>query len=300
VRYRVTHRTEYSYPRTIGRGYNEAHLAPRATRYQQVRDHRVDIHPMPAYRSRRTDYFGNGVLHFAIQQPHSLLSVTAISVVELTSPAASITLAEGTPWETAGAIISDDRSNSGLEARQFLLDSPLVETRRALAQYAAPSFPAGRPVPAAVSDLMGRIHADFAYDPTATTISTPLERVFRERRGVCQDFAHLAIACLRSLRLPARYVSGYVETTAPPGQSRLVGADASHAWFAVYDPALGWLDYDPTNNRMPGTQHVTTAWGRDYGDVSPLKGVIFGGSQGQRSEVAVDVEPLDAEEHNRS
>lgn len=291
MRYRVTHRTAYNYPQPIFRGYNEARLAPRETAAQRVHSHAVTISPLPAYRSERTDYFGNRVLHFALQQSHRELVVTAVSDVELVECTSELGL--GSAWEDAVSATRGDLSATGLDAQQYLLDSPLVTARDDIAEYARTSFPAGRPLTEAVRDLMARIHRDFTYDPTATTVSTPLERVFQDRRGVCQDFAHLAIAGLRALGLAARYVSGYLETLPPPGQAKLRGADASHAWFSVYDPWLGWLDYDPTNNVVPMTQHITTAWGRDYGDISPLKGIVFGGGRGQRSTVSVDVERLD-------
>ncbi|MFO7858858.1 MAG: transglutaminase family protein [Ectothiorhodospiraceae bacterium] len=291
MRYRVSHRTDYTYAQSLARGYNEARISPRDTPGQRVIRHDVAIHPQPAYRSTRTDYFGNTVLHFSIQHPHSRLTITAVSEVEL--QAADADGAASMAWEQAVSAVRDDTSASGLEAREYRLASPLVPPLDALVEYAAPSFATGRSVAAAVEDLMARIHVDFTYDPAATTVTTPLDRVFRERRGVCQDFAHLAVGCLRAMGLPARYVSGYLETLPPPGQEKLRGADASHAWFAVYDPLLGWLDFDPTNNVIPMDKHITTAWGRDYGDISPIKGIIFGGGGGQSNEVAVDVERLD-------
>lgn len=292
MRYRITHRTDYSYAQPIIRGYNEARLAPRSTAVQSVHNHGVTIYPAPAYRAERVDFFGNRVLHFAMQHPHSQLTVTAVSEVELLQSAPEPPLGNGMAWEQAATATRSDCSPTGLDARQYLLESPQVPLSDEALAYARGSFAAGRAVTDAVANLMGRIHQDFAYDPTATTVSTPIDRVFRDQRGVCQDFAHLAIACVRSMGIAARYVSGYLETLPPPGQEKLQGADASHAWFAVYDPSLGWIDYDPTNNVVPMDQHITTAWGRDYGDISPLKGVIFGGSGGQRSHVAVDVERL--------
>lgn len=292
MRYRVSHRTDYTYAQSLARGYNEARISPRDTPGQRVIRHDVAIQPQPAYRSTRTDYFGNTVLHFSIQHPHSRLTITAVSEVEL-QPAADAGGGTSIAWEQAVSAVRDDTSAAGLEAREYRLASPLVPPLDALVEYAAPSFTTGRSVAAAVQDLMARIHVDFTYDPAATTVTTPLDRVFRERRGVCQDFAHLAIGCLRAMGLPARYISGYLETLPPPGQEKLRGADASHAWFAVYEPLLGWLDFDPTNNVIPIDKHITTAWGRDYGDISPIKGIIFGGGGGQSNEVAVDVERLD-------
>ena len=178
------------------------------------------------------------------------------------------------------------------ENRQFVLDSPLATTSPELADYAAASFPPGRPLLEAVQDLMERVHHEFTYDPEFSTVTTPLAEVLTRRRGVCQDFAHLSVACLRSLGLAARYVSGYLETLPPPGQSKQPGADESHAWFSVYLPDAGWHDFDPTNNRVPLDQHITTAWGRDYADVTPVKGVIFGGNPDHRPQVSVDMERL--------
>ena len=179
-----------------------------------------------------------------------------------------------------------------LEARQFRLESNFIEFGSGIMEYAAPSFAAGRPLLEAVHDLMQRIHRDFTYDPHFSNIATPLHQVLEHRRGVCQDFAHLAIACLRAQGLAARYVSGYLETLPPPGETKQIGADASHAWFGVYVPYQGWVDFDPTNDQIPADRHITLAWGRDYADVAPLKGVVFGGGQGHHLEVAVDVERL--------
>ena len=192
-------------------------------------------------------------------------------------------------WQQARRRLSEPADAETLDAVQFCLDSPLVRAEAALGEYAAGSFAPGRPLTDAVADLMARIHADFAYDPTATDVTTPPLDVLRRRRGVCQDFAHLAIGCLRSLGLAARYVSGYLETVPPPGQAKLAGADASHAWLQVYLPDVGWQDWDPTNNLQPTDRHVVTAWGRDYGDVPPLKGIIYGGGETHSIEVQVDV-----------
>lgn len=196
------------------------------------------------------------------------------------------------PWETVRDRLRLDRAAEVLDAYQFAFDSPHVALDDDAHAYATASFPPGRPILDGVADLTRRIHAEFAYDPSATTVATPVGDVLRQRRGVCQDFAHLEIACLRTLGLAARYVSGYILTTPPPGAPRLVGADASHAWLAVWVGDEGWIDVDPTNDQLPRDQHVTVAWGRDYGDVSPLRGVVLGGGE-HRMTVAVDVTPLD-------
>jgi transglutaminase-like putative cysteine protease len=292
VKYRITHQTTYSYEQTVTNCHNEAHLVPRNSAHQRCLAYRLDIHPPPSSRSEREDFFGNNAVYYAIDTPHDRLVVTATSEVSLESPAAQLPLGSGTPWQESVRRIHEDLTADNLDARQYLLDSPMAATTAEIKRYAAPIFREQRPVADVVLDLMARIHRDFTYDPGFTTVATPLSEVLQHRRGVCQDFAHLAIACLRSYGLPARYVSGYIETQAPPGQAKLRGADASHAWFAVYDPNAGWLDYDPTNNQVPIDRHITTAWGRDYSDVTPLKGVIYGGGTHHRAEVAVDVVAL--------
>lgn len=291
-RYRVTHRTRYRYSDPVSLCHNEACLLARDTPGQVYQAGRLDIDPAPALLTERRDYFGNRVSYFEIQTPHRALTVTARSTltVEAAPP-----LPDSPPWRQTAAILGDAAGDPGfdLAAREFTLASPLVVLDDpALAAFARPSFPPERPLLEAVADLNRRIYTEFRYDPAFSTVATPLAEVLEHRRGVCQDFAHLLIACLRALGLAARYVSGYLETLPPPGQPKLTGSDASHAWASVYLPGHGWFDFDPTNNQRPDRQYVTTAWGRDYGDVTPLKGVIFGGGRHQL-EVAVDVERLD-------
>lgn len=288
MKYRVVHTTEYSYAQPVSLAHNETHLTPRDVGRQSVLSHRLEIDPAPSAVGRREDFFGNAVTYFALETPHTHLRVTATTELELEAAAGQLHFQSSAPWEDTAARVRTELTRATLEARQYVLESPLVSVSPELERYAAKSFPAGRPLVEAVYDLMHRIHADFAYEPGATTVATPLAQVFEQRRGVCQDFAQLAIACLRAQGLPARYVSGYIETLPPPGQEKLVGSDASHAWFSVYDPDVGWLDFDPTNNQIPMDQHITTAWGRDYGDITPLKGVIFGGGA-HSAKVAVDV-----------
>ncbi len=292
MRYAVTHRTAYRYSGRVALCHNEARLLPRTTPWQVPEASHLAITPAPALQAERYDFFGNRVLYFALQDLHQALEVevkTLVSVLprELPDPAGS------PPWEAAVALLRELPELNAMEARQFALPSPFVAPDAALADYALPSFTPGRPLLEAVLDLNRRIHCEFTYDPQFSTIATPLSEVLRSRRGVCQDFAHLAIACLRALGLAARYVSGYLETIPPPGKPRLVGADASHAWLALFVPGHGWVDLDPTNNCAPDEQHVTLAWGRDYADVAPLKGVMLGGGS-HTLEVAVDVEPLEA------
>jgi transglutaminase-like putative cysteine protease len=289
MKYRLTHVTRYSYQDYVAICQNQAYLAPRDTTTQICRHHRLNVRPTPVIQDVREDYFGNRVCYFAIQSPHQELIVTAISIIDV-NPIA-ISTATSPPWESVRDSLSQFFDSDTLEARMYVLHSPYIEPNPELSAYAHVSFTPGRPLLEAAQDLMARIYHEFTYDPNFTTLVTPLTEVFKHRRGVCQDFAHLMIACLRGLGLPARYVSGYLETLPPPGQTKLQGADASHAWLSVYSPGNGWVDFDPTNNQIPSQQHITTAWGRDYSDVTPLKGVIYGGGNHSLS-VGVDVERL--------
>jgi transglutaminase-like putative cysteine protease len=292
VNYRIVHRTDYHYAEPVDSGYNEARLLPRAVPRQLALSSSLSIDPPPSDYRERLDYFGNRVAGFSIDQPHHALSVTATSEVSIEPRSGRLDLFEGESWEASRERLMQSNDPESLLARDFALDSPLVAVQPGLASYAAGSFARGRSLLQSVHDLMERIHRDFRYDPEFTTLSTPLAQVLEHRRGVCQDFAHLAIGCIRSHGLPARYVSGYIETLPPPGKPRLVGADASHAWFSVFVPGSGWVDFDPTNNQVPETQHITVAWGRDYADVTPLKGIIFGGGM-MTLKVSVDVLNLD-------
>ncbi len=293
MRYRITHRTEYVYAEPVTLCHNEAHLTPRTTPDQRVIWHDVEVEPQPAVFSRRDDFFGNSVVYFAVQSAHPKLVITARSDVERRPYDETKHARSRAPWEDAFACLCDDLTPGAIDARQYVLESPMAKPTAEIAAYAVASFPAGRPLGEAVADLTARIHRDFTYEPGATTIGTPLAEVFEQRHGVCQDFAHLAIACVRSLGLAARYVSGYIQTEPPPGKPRLVGADASHAWFAIYAPDAGWLDFDPTNPTVGFDRHVTTAWGRDYADVTPVKGIMFGGGLEHTATISVDVEPID-------
>ena len=277
--YRVTHQTTYDYSESVSLCQNLAHLAPRKTARQVCRGTTLRIQPEPAILYPRTDYFGNSATFFSVQEPHKQLTVTAHHVAQV-EPAGPLPEPAATPpWEAVRDRLASDRSPETLEAYQFVFDSPYVQAGEELAAYAAPSFLPGRPLLEGVLALTRHIHADFKYDPRATTVATPLREVLSHRRGVCQDFAHLGIACLRSLGLAARYVSGYLATTPAAGKEPLVGADASHAWLSIWCPGPGWIDVDPTNNVVPDLQHILLAWGRDYDDVSPTKGVILGGGK---------------------
>ena len=290
--YRIVHRTTYKYKYPVSVGNHVACLKPRALPQHQLAQSELRIQPRPATRTERVDFFGNRLCFFTIQEPHRELVVEARSKVIMegkATPWPPLTI----PWEEAARLVPNDHSPAGLEAYQFGFESPRVRVRPEFASYALQSFTPWRPMPEALLDLTARIHKDFRFDSKATSVRTPTEEVFKKRRGVCQDFAHLQIACLRSLNLAARYVSGYLRTYPPPGQPRLVGADVSHAWVSAYCPGIGWLDVDPTNNIVPSNGHVTLAWGRDYGDVSPLRGLILGGGA-HTLKVAVDMEPLDS------
>jgi transglutaminase-like putative cysteine protease len=294
MKYRVTHRTEYFYSGTITHCHNLAHLRPRDLPGQRCLAHRLAIDPAPVDSADYEDFFGNRVSYFSIQQPHRTLKVVAVSEIQLDEAAKQPPLYNDLAWEEVRARLANPREPELRENRHYVLDSPFAATSPALADYAQSSFPDGRTLIEAVRDLMQRVHREFTYDPGFSSVSTPLSEVLSKRRGVCQDFAHLAIACLRSLGLAARYVSGYLETLPLPGQEKRQGADDSHAWFSVFLPAAGWMDFDPTNNQIPQNQHMTTAWGRDFADVTPLKGVIYGGDPGHHLQVSVDVERLDA------
>lgn len=286
--YRVVHRTEYRYESAVSASYGEVYLLPRDVPGQVCRSSLVTIHPEPCDYFQRADFYGNRVAYYAVLEPHTRLSVTAESLVEVERPA-PVPLAVDQPWEMARDRLQSDPSPDAFDARGFLLGSPKVEISAAVADYTAPSFPADRSLIEAVADLMSRIHGDFAYKPGATSVRTSLTELLEHRRGVCQDFAHLAIGCLRSLGLAARYVSGYLDTSPAVPTNRLVGADVSHAWPSVFVPDAGWVDFDPTNDQFVSDRYVTNAFGRDYSDVSPLKGVLYTESKRSELHVSVDV-----------
>jgi transglutaminase-like putative cysteine protease len=287
MNYQVSHTTTYEYTEPVALCHNLAHLTPRTVDRQRCQHSSLAIEPSPDFISERVDYFGNPAIFFAVQKPHRKLIVNARHFIEVTPQAAAGPPA--TPsWENVRHQLQNDRSPAVLDSYQMVFDARYARASPEAAAYARPSFDPGRPLFDAVLDLTRRIHHDFLYDPRATTVATPLQEVFAHRRGVCQDFAHLQIACLRSLGLAARYISGYLCTQGQTGQNRLVGADASHAWVAVFCPGHGWLDVDPTNNQIPGVNHLVLAWGRDYDDVSPIRGVILGGGN-HTVKVGVDV-----------
>jgi len=288
VNYRILHRTVYDYDEPVTVSHHAARVKPRSTTIQEGSDFSLQITPLPAVQTLREDYFGNRVCYFSIQEIHERLEVVATSRVSL-HPKNPADLDLSPAWKDVGALFRDPVSPEVVEPYQFCFDSPLLRASRLLANYAGESFDPQTPLLAGVKGLTQRIYKDFRYDATATTVATPLAEVLEKRRGVCQDFAHLAIAGLRSLGLPARYVSGYLRTICPPGQERLLGADASHAWFSAFCPGLGWVDFDPTNNVLPSEDHVSVAYGRDFSDVSPLTGILVGGGNHSVT-VGVEVE----------
>lgn len=292
MKYRIQHKTRYHYSLPVSHCYNLAYVLPRATERQRIDDIKIAISPKVSGHTQHTDYFGNHFLQFAIEKDHSELDVSITSELLIKENTHNINLDFGTPCAYVKYLLQNSKDWETLSAREFMLDSPMVQQHADLADYAAPSFANDRPFLSAVLELTQRIFSEFVYDPQFSDVATPLADVLKHKRGVCQDFAHLAIGCLRSLGYPARYVSGYLETLPPPGQEKLVGADATHAWFAVYSPGEGWYEFDPTNNTMTGSQHITTAWGRDYSDVTPLKGVIFGGGLSPQLSVSVDVQRI--------
>jgi len=285
--YQITHTTLYRYAATVPECFNTVRLHPRDLSYQRCTSHELSMSPLPPDSATRVDSWGNITGSFSIYQPHNSLKLTASSRVEV-QPKPPVAPAASVPWETVANL--DESTN--LEEARFKTESKHIRRSSALADYAIQSFSPGRPIIEAGIDLTQRIFTDFEFKPGATTVSTPVEEVFKNRKGVCQDFAHLEIACLRSIGLPARYVSGYVRTIPPPGKERLVGADASHAWCSLYCGAEGWVSFDPTNNSIPDTDHITLAWGRDYFDVCPIQGVFTGGGK-TMMKVEVDVLPLD-------
>ncbi len=288
MKYRLTHCTKYSYEGAVTVSHHLARLAPRTLPGQRCPWHELEIHPQPVGRGVHLDSFGNTTSYFEIEGKHETLEVIARSLVEVL-PAGDRDPRATPPWELVRDACQLEKLTPGSAAGAFRFASPMVPLGREFADYASVEFSSGRPILEAVLGLTNRIFRDFKFDPKATEVTTRVSEVLKKRAGVCQDFAHLMLACLRSLGLPARYVSGYLETIAPPGKVRLTGADASHAWVSVFcGESAGWIDTDPTNNLLPGDRHIVVAWGRDFSDVSPLRGVTLGAG-GQKLDVAVDV-----------
>lgn len=291
ILYEVSHRTTYRYSIPVSFSHHLMHLSPRSCGQQTCHRTALIVLPTPTYHTCGFDYFGNPISFITLQDQHKQLILHAKSVIEV-RPVPGPDPDSSEPWDAIYPRLFHDTSDEGLEAVQYIFETPKTRADAAIRAYALECFQPGRPVLAGVLDLTQRIHRDFKFDPTATTVSTPVDAVFKARRGVCQDFAHLQLACLRALRLPARYVSGYLLTRPPEGKEKLVGADASHAWLSAWCPGHGWVDVDPTNDMLVSFEHLTVAWGRDYDDVSPVNGAIFGGGA-HTVDVAVDVTRVD-------
>lgn len=302
VRYHVLHETRYDYGSPVSLSQQQLHLSPRILAWQQIDEQRIDVQPTPNWQQHGIDAFGNPVSWLSFLSTHeSLLIRSSMRISVLPHRPTDEALAASVPWDDLRARLGYDATPplpEDLEASRYLFESAHVRIKSDLADYAADCFPPGMPVLLGAKALMNKIFDEFEFDPEATTVSTPVLEVLEKKRGVCQDFSHLMIACMRSLGLAVRYVSGYLLTRPPPGKPRLIGADASHAWVSVYAPdgeGNDWFDFDPTNNLLPDTEHITIAFGRDFSDISPLRGIILGGGGGE-PEVAVTVVPLDEED----
>ena len=292
--YQILHDTCYHYDSPVSLAQQLAHLWPRECAWQRCTEQQLLISPQPTTRRDELDVFGNPLTRLAFERPHDELQVNARLTVEvLARPLADFNLSPA--WEqTRNALTYSSQPLSAelLEACRYRFQSPYVHLKRSFVEFSESCFPPGKPLLLGVQDLMQKIFSEFTFDAEATQVATPLVEVLERRRGVCQDFAHLMLACVRSRGLAARYISGYLLTQPPPGQPRLIGADASHAWVSVFCPVSGWVDFDPTNNVQPALEHITLAWGRDFSDVSPLRGVILGGGS-HDPEVRVTVMPLE-------
>ncbi len=290
MKFKIQHTTTYSYSAPVMLCYNMAHLVPRETENQRCFSSLISVSPEPVYQNEGEDYFGNRTFYFSIQSPHKVLTIDVVSYLDV----------QPTPWAaqidthtlTCGELRQMLKEGTTEEARmasEYCLDSLQIKRSPKLAAFVQELFSDEKPVLKAAMTLTSKIFKEFTFDPTATDVTTPPEEVLEQKRGVCQDYAQLAIGCLRSVGLAARYMSGYIETLPPPGQEKLVGADASHAWFSLFVPDLGWVEFDPTNNLIASDQHIVTGWGRDYADITPLQGVVFEGGDTHSLSVSVDV-----------
>jgi transglutaminase-like putative cysteine protease len=303
ARYHILHETDYDYGGSVSLSHQMLHLSPRQCAWQNVRAHSCDVLPKPDWVHAGEDAFGNPVQWLNFDTPHERLRVRAEMDVEVFPHLPLSQLSDSIAWDELRERLSYRGAPPLLEdlaAQYFLFESTFVRIKHEFCDYGADCFTPGRPVLEATRMLMEKIFTEFDFDPHATTVATPVLEVLEKKRGVCQDFAHLMLACLRSHGIPARYMSGYLLTQPPPGQARLIGADASHAWVSVYAPGVGdgWVEFDPTNNLLPDTQHITLCWGRDFNDVSPMRGVILGGG-GHEPEVEVTVMPYEELIHRR-
>ncbi|MBP1839275.1 transglutaminase family protein [Formosa algae] len=294
MEFKVSHTTSYDYDSGVTFCHNIATLKPKTMVGQTLLDYDLEISPKPSEITERLDFFGNTITRFSIQQHHKKLKVTAKSIIERNYKLEpNIEDSETGKTITLNEALSILKTNNKefIDIKQFILESIFIaQISPEVKAYAEKSFKPNRPVFEAAFELMQRIFTEFKFDSEFSTIATPIQEVIKAKKGVCQDFAQIAIACVRSMGLPARYVSGYIETLPPPGKEKLVGTDASHAWFSVYIPKFGWVDFDPTNNQIPKNQHITVSWGRDYYDVPPLKGVVYSTGKNKMN-VAVDIRP---------
>lgn len=295
TRYHVIHETLYRYAAPVSLSQHLLHLTPRDWDFQRLAHFQLDISPDPASLQSHDDWFGNPATWLALRQPHDRLRLIAASTVDVLPRPAAWREAVGAPWETVAARIAAFPAAAPLDAQECALPTAQTPALDDIRRWALTSFTPGRPLLDATRDLMHRLHADFAFDPKASTVATPVSETFRKKRGVCQDFAHLMLSALRALGLAARYMSGYILTHPAPGKPRLIGADASHAWVALWCPENGWVGFDPTNNLQPDLEHVILGWGRDFHDVSPMRGVILGGAS---HEVEVQVTMMPAESYD--
>ena len=292
VRYRIEHETRYAYDAPVSQSWQRAHLTPRSLPWQRLLARAVEIDPRPDERHDGTDAWGNTVTHFGLHGAHRRLRVRMHAEVEL-GARPQLVVGESQPWEGVRDALVRAGAPPDLDAVRLTEATALLPLSESARRYAAAALAPGADWLEAVSALMHRIHAEFEFQPGATTVSTSVDEVLKERRGVCQDFAHLMLASLRAWGLPARYVSGYLLTDPPPGQARLMGVDASHAWVAAWSPRHGWVEFDPTNDQLADQRYITLAWGADFADVVPLRGVILGGGT-QVMDVAVSVVPVEA------
>lgn len=290
IQYRVVHNTEYSYSSPVSLCHNQLRLAPRELPYQSVERTFVEISPIPTLRRSRIDRFGNQTEFFSIENQHNRMRVVAESIIRRSIP--DHTNAHRESFSMVRKRLHNPSQAPDRIAQEFCFESKYIKTHGAFADYAIGCFENQRSLFDCVKDLTSKIHKEFKYTPNSTHVSTTPLDVLRQRQGVCQDFAHLQIACLRSLGLAARYVSGYILTHPAPGQTKLIGTDASHAWISVYLGEFGWFDFDPTNNQSPGNEHITVAWGADYSDVAPVTGLFIGGGLTQMT-VGVDMSPME-------
>ncbi len=276
--YEVTHTTRYTYSERVSHCHNVGYLAPQSDAHQECRDSGISVSPYPTILRQHNDYFGNKFYYFSVEEPHDELEVVGKTRV-ITKPNLFNAWDDSPAWENVAAALRNPNSEAEIRAQEFTLPSPFVPRPEHFVEFAREVFTPQKPVLRAALDFAVRIYKEFKYEQKATTILTPLTHVFEKRKGVCQDFAHLSIAALRSIGLAAQYVSGYIETFPPQGKEKLRGSDASHAWFSIFVPDMGWVDFDPTNGKAITEEFIVTARGRDFGDVSPLKGILFGGGK---------------------